>query len=46
MEFYDDSEEIADDINIYARNVREGLLEDDEIAPFEEGFLNGYEGAA
>ena len=38
-------EESSDDTNIYSKDVRELLLENDEISPFEEGFLNGYEGA-
>ncbi|MDD5253891.1 MAG: hypothetical protein PHG05_02185 [Candidatus Nanoarchaeia archaeon] len=29
--------------NIYLRNHREEMLENDEISPEEEGFMNGYE---
>lgn len=46
MEDWEPIEESSDDTNIYAKDVREILLEDDEISPLEEGFLNGYEGAA
>jgi len=45
MESLDIDGESSDDSNIYSRNVRELLLEDDEISPLEEGFLNGYDGA-
>ena len=33
-----------DDLGIYSSDSREALLEDDEISPFEEAFMNGYEG--
>ena len=45
MEDWESNEENSDDTNIYSKDVRELLLEDDEISPFEEGFLNRYEGA-
>ena len=45
MEDWESDEESSDDTNIYSKGVRELLLEDDEISSFEEGFLNGYEGA-
>ena len=35
-----------DDINIYSKDVREGLIDDDELSPMEEAFMNGYEDAA
>ena len=38
-------EESDDDFNIYSRNVRESLLDDDELSPIEEAFMNGYEDA-
>lgn len=44
MEAPESDEESSDDINIYSKNVRELLLENDEISAFEEGFLNGYGG--
>lgn len=31
-----------DDTSIYARSVRESMLEDDELSPMEEAFMNGY----
>ncbi|HLG23509.1 MAG TPA: hypothetical protein VI564_01105 [Candidatus Nanoarchaeia archaeon] len=34
-----------DDLNIYSSDVRELLLEDDELSPMEEAFMNGYESA-
>lgn len=43
--FYRDSEGSEDDISIYSRDVRESLLDDDELSPMEEAFMNGYEDA-
>ena len=43
---YRDEEESDDDINIYSKVVRESLLDDDELSPMEEAFMNGYEDAA
>ena len=34
-----------DDTTIYSKDVRESLLDDDELSPFEEAFMNGYEDA-
>ena len=34
-----------DDISIYSRDVREIMLDDDELSPMEEAFMNGYEDA-
>ena len=34
-----------DDLSIYSSEVRESLLEDDELSPFEEAFMNGYDRA-
>ena len=39
-------EEDEDDISIYSAQVRESLLEDDEISGEEEAFMSGYEDAA
>jgi hypothetical protein len=39
----DSVDDIHDDF--YSLNFREKLLEDDEIDPREEGFMNGYEEA-
>ena len=41
-----DEEEDEDDISIYSKGVREGLLEDDELSAMEEAFMSGYEDAA
>ena len=35
-----------DDISIYSEEVRESLLENDELTPTEEAFMSGYEDAA
>lgn len=43
--FKRDEEESEDDISIYSRNVRESLLDDDELSPMEDAFMNGYEDA-
>ena len=40
-----DEEESEDDISIYSKGMRESLLEDDELSPMEEAFMNGYEDA-
>ena len=40
------SEEIdsnVEDDNIYSENVREQLLENDELTPTEVGFMKGYD---
>ena len=43
-EFFDEDEEKEyDDLDIYAKQIRESLLEDDEINSLEEAFMNGYE---
>ena len=42
---YHSEEKEDDDINIYSKEVRESLLEDDELSPMEEAFMNGYESA-
>ncbi len=34
-----------DDLDVYSVDMRESLLEDDELEPFEEAFLAGYEEA-
>ena len=38
------TEDNWDDLGIYTSDARESLLEDDEILPFEEAFMNGYDG--
>lgn len=40
-----DEESNEDDISIYSKDARELLLEDDELSPMEEAFMNGYEDA-
>ena len=43
---YDDKdEEPSEEINIYSKNGRESLLDDDELDAFEEAFMEGYEAA-
>ena len=39
-------EESDDDKDIYSRDARELLLDDDELTPMEEAFMNGYEDVA
>ena len=41
--FRREEEESEDDIGIYSKAARESLLEDDELSPMEEAFMNGYE---
>ena len=41
----DYEEDSDDEFNIYSRNVRESLLDDDELSPMEEAFMRGYEDA-
>lgn len=41
--YFDEDEVKEDDTSIYSKQVRESLLEDDEINSFEEAFMNGYE---
>ena len=36
-------EEEGDDTNFYSRSVRESLLDDDELSPIEEAFMEGYD---
>lgn len=40
-----DERDSDDDTSIYSKDVRESLLEDDELSPMEEAFMNGYEDA-
>ena len=42
-----DDFELNDDINdnIYSEDVRESLLDNDELSPAEEAFMRGYEEA-
>ena len=39
-------EEEEDELSIYSKEVRESLLDDDELTPVEEAFMNGYEESA
>ena len=41
--FEEDEEKEEDDLDIYSKQIRESLLEDDEITSFEEAFIKGYE---
>ena len=38
-------EEENDDTSIYTKEIRQEMLEDDELSPMEEAFMNGYEDA-
>ena len=42
---YRDEEISEDDNTIYSKEVRENLLDDDELSPMEEAFMSGYEDA-
>ena len=37
--------EEEDDLSIYSNDTREALLDDDELSPYEEAFMLGYEEA-
>ncbi len=39
------NDEDSEDTSIYSKNVREEMLDDDELSPMEEAFMNGYEDA-
>ncbi|MBI4452766.1 hypothetical protein HY637_05020 [Candidatus Woesearchaeota archaeon] len=41
--YFDEGEKDEDDMSIYSKQLRESLLEDDELSSWEEGFMNGYE---
>mgnify|MGYP001597435269 CR=1 FL=1 len=43
--YYSDDAESDDDASIYSKDVRESLLDDDELSPMEDAFMNGYEDA-
>lgn len=43
---YFSNEESDEDNDIYSKDVRELLLDDDELTSMEEAFMNGYEDAA
>jgi len=40
-----DIDENLDDESIYSEDVRDQLLEDDELSPMEAGFMQGYDEA-
>lgn len=40
------AEEESDDISIYSKNALESMLDDDELTPGEEAFMQGYGDAA
>ncbi|MBI2658128.1 hypothetical protein HYX08_05540 [Candidatus Woesearchaeota archaeon] len=42
---YPREDESEDDMSIYSRELREILLEDDELSPMEEAFMQGYDEA-
>lgn len=42
---YFKEEKSEDDMNIYSRELREILLEDDELSPMEDAFIQGYDEA-
>ena len=42
---YVEQEETNDEFSIYSKEARESLLDDDELSPIEDAFMNGYEDA-
>ena len=42
---YVERDESEDDISIYSKEARESLLDNDELSPMEEAFMEGYEEA-
>ena len=40
--YFDEEEDSEDDTNIYSRQIRDLMLEDDELSSWEEGFMCGY----
>ena len=42
---YSREETDKDEFSIYSKDVRESLMEDDELSPFEEAFMEGYDRA-
>lgn len=40
-----EEEKNEDDLGIYSKDMRESLLDDDELSPMEEAFMSGYEEA-
>lgn len=42
---YVEENESEDDMSIYSKGIREILLEDDELSPMEEAFMEGYDEA-
>jgi len=44
QDFFEEKEFI-DDESIYSKEVREQLLEDDELSPTEAAFMAGYDDA-
>ena len=42
---YVEQEENNDEFSIYSKEARESLLDDDELSPIEDAFMNGYEDA-
>ena len=41
--FNEEIDSNVEDDSIYSENVREQLLEDDELTPTEVGFMKGYD---
>ena len=43
--FLENEPQELDDDSIYSEEVRDKLLEDDELSPMEAGFMQGYDEA-
>ncbi len=42
---FEELDNVTEDDSIYSEDVRDQLLEDDEISSIELGFMNGYDEA-
>ena len=42
----DDLEKTPEDSSIYSSDVRESMLDGDELSPYEEAFMNGFDSNA
>lgn len=43
---FDDSDELLqneNDLGIYSTDSRQSMLDNDELSPFEDAFMNGYQ---
>ncbi len=43
--YFNEEKVDEDEVNIYSKEARETMLDDDELSPMEEAFMNGYDTA-